>query len=84
MTDMERRSVVEVLLGKPRAWVVWIWSALAIAWISIAVVEPSGFRTFMAIAWSVLAVLQVVAFYLALRRRRPAETGTRTNDAPPR
>ncbi|WIE80556.1 hypothetical protein [Curtobacterium sp. MCSS17_016] len=84
MTDRERRSVAEVLLGKPRAWVVWGWLALAIAWIIIAVVEPSGFRTFMAIAWSVLAVFQIVAFYLARRRRRPAETGTRTDEAPPR
>jgi cyanate permease len=58
--------------------------ALAIAWIIIAVVEPSGFRTCMVSAWSVLAVLQIVAFYLARRRRRPAETETRTNDTPPR
>jgi len=84
VTDRERRSVAEVLLGKPRAWVVWVWLALAIAWIIIAVVEPSGFRTFMAIAWSVLAVLQIVAFRLARRRRRPAETDTRTNDTLPR
>lgn len=69
MTDKERRTVAEVLLGKPRAWVVWGWSALAIAWIVIALVEPSGFRAFMAIAWSVLAVLQLVAFSVARRRR---------------
>jgi len=71
-------------LGKPRAWVVWVWLALAIAWIIIAVVEPSGFRMFMAIAWSVLAVLQIVAFHLARRRRRPPDTDSRTNDTPPR
>lgn len=33
-------------------------------------VEPSGFRTFMAIAWSVLAAIQLGAAYYARRQER--------------
>jgi hypothetical protein len=70
MTTMEQRSLVEKIFGRPRAWVVWAWTALAVVWIVLALVDPSGFHTFMAIAWSVLAAVQLGASFSARRRDR--------------
>lgn len=70
MTQTTRRSLLERLIGRPLPWVVWAWAALAAIWIILDMVEPSGFRTFMAIAWSVLAAIQLGAAYYARRQER--------------
>ncbi|MBE7195773.1 MAG: hypothetical protein INR66_25255 [Gordonia polyisoprenivorans] len=70
MTEMRPRSFLDRLVGRPRPWVVWAWVALAVAWIASAVFDPSGFHTFMAIAWSVLAAIQLGAAYYARRQER--------------
>jgi cytochrome oxidase assembly protein ShyY1 len=46
----------------------------------LAIVEPSGFHTFMAIAWSVLAAVQLGAAYYVRReeRRRAQASGADT------
>jgi glucose-6-phosphate-specific signal transduction histidine kinase len=75
MTTMEQRSLVEKIFGRPRTWAVWAWAALAVVWIVLALVDPSGFHTVMAIAWSVLAAVQLAATFVARRqdRRRARE-----------
>jgi hypothetical protein len=82
MTEMTRRSLLERLVGKPLPWVVWAWAVLAAFWIIVDIVEPSGFRTFMAIAWSILAAIQLVGTYSARRqeRRRARAAETHTTD----
>ncbi len=61
MTEMKRRSILERIVGKPLPWLAWTWAALAVIWIVLAIVDPSGFHTFMAITWSVLAIVQLSA-----------------------
>jgi len=70
MTEMTRPSPLERLVGKPLPWVVWAWVALAAIWIILDIVDSSGFRTFMAVAWSVLAATQLGAAYYARRQER--------------
>ncbi|PYY61396.1 hypothetical protein DEJ17_04575 [Curtobacterium sp. MCSS17_011] len=70
MTELTRRTALERLIGKPRPWVVWAWAALATVWIIFAIIDPSGFHTFMAISWSVLAAIQLGAAYYARRQER--------------
>ncbi|WP_146242638.1 hypothetical protein [Curtobacterium sp. MCPF17_047] len=83
MTEMKQRSLLERFFGKPLPWVAWVWAALAAVWIFFAVVAPSNFHTFMAIAWSVLAVIQLGAAYHArrqqLRRAKAPEGPTITH-----
>lgn len=80
MTEMKRRSLLERFIGKPLPWVVWTWAALAAVWIVLAIVDPSGFRTFMAITWSILAAVQLGGAYYARRqqRRRAQASDART------
>lgn len=70
MAEMKHRSLLERLIGKPLPWLVWVWVALAAVWITLAIVEPSGFHTFMAITWSVLAAIQLGSTYYARRQER--------------
>lgn len=76
MTATTQRSVLERLFGKPNRWLAWTWAALAVIWIVLAVVDPSGFHTFMAITWSVLAAIQLIATYAARRQERIRARGT--------
>lgn len=80
MAEMKHRSLLERLIGKPLPWIAWAWAALAAIWITLAIVEPSGFHTFMAIAWSVLAAIQLGAAYYVRReeRRRAQASGADT------
>lgn len=68
MTETKRRSILERIVGKPLPWLAWTWAALAVIWIVLAIVDPSGFHTFMAIAWSVLAIVQLSAAYYARKQ----------------
>lgn len=70
MTEMKRRSVLERIVGKPLPWLAWAWAALAVIWIVLAIVDPSRFRTFMAITWSVLAIVQLGASLYARRKEQ--------------
>lgn len=70
MTAMKLRSPLERLIGKPLPWIVWSWAALATIWIILAIFDPSGFHTCMAIAWSVLAAIQLSAAFYARRQER--------------
>ena len=70
MTEMQRRSVLERLVGNPARWIVWAWAGLAVIWIILAISDPSGFHTFMAITWSILAIVQIVATSFARRQER--------------
>ncbi|OII13933.1 hypothetical protein [Curtobacterium sp. MCBA15_008] len=75
MTEMKRRSVLERLVGKPLPWIAWTWAALAVIWIILAIVDPSGFHTFMAITWSILAALQLSANHYARKQERSRAPG---------
>lgn len=72
MTETKQRSLLERFVGKPLPWLAWVWAALAVVWIFTAVVDPSGFHTFMAVVWSLLAVAQVAAAIHAGRQARSA------------
>ncbi|MGW8431285.1 hypothetical protein ACWGJ9_09175 [Curtobacterium citreum] len=65
-----QRSLTERLLGRPRVWVVWAYAALALVWVVLAFTEPSGFHTFLAIAWTLLAAAQTAGYLIARRSRR--------------
>jgi hypothetical protein len=80
MTEKKRRSLLERLVGTPLPWVTWAWATLAAVWIILAIVEPSGFRTFMAVTWSILAAIQLGAAYSArrLKQRRVQATDAHT------
>jgi hypothetical protein len=70
MTEMKQRSLLERLIGKPLPWVAWAWAALAGVWIILTIVDPTGFHILMAIAWSVLAAIQLGAASYARRQER--------------
>ncbi|WP_267423616.1 MULTISPECIES: hypothetical protein [unclassified Curtobacterium] len=70
MAETTERSVLERMIGRPLPWLAWAWAALAVVWIVLAVVEPSGFHTFMAIAWTVLAAVQLGSVAFARRQER--------------
>jgi len=72
MTATKQRSLLERLLGKPLPWLAWAWAALALVWIVRAVVDPSGFHTFMAVTWSLLAAAQLASVAHARRLERRA------------
>lgn len=80
MTEMQRRSVLERIIGRPLPWLAWVWAALAGIWIILAIVDPSRFHTFMAITWSILATVQLGASYYARRKelRQAPTAGTDT------
>jgi len=70
MTETKQRSLLERLVGKPLPWLVWAWAVLAVFWIVLAVVEPSGLHTSMAIAWTILAAVQLGSAYYVRRQER--------------
>jgi hypothetical protein len=81
MTETKQRSLLERLIGKPSPWLAWAWAALAVLWIVIAVVDLSGFHTFMAIAWTVLAAVQLGSVYYARRQEQNRAQRADTNSA---
>ena len=70
MTDMDRRSLLERLVGRPLPWVAWAYAGLAVVWVVLAVVEPSGLHTFMAILWPILAAVQISSAWYVRRQDR--------------
>lgn len=59
----------------PLPWLAWTWAALAVVWIIRAIGDPSGFHAFMAITWSILAVIQLGGTFSARsQKRRRAQT----------
>ena len=79
MTDMNRRSLLERLVGRPLPWVVWAYSALAVILVVLAVIEPSGLHTFMAIVWPILAAIQISSAWY-VRRQERNRAGTADSD----
>ncbi|WP_144763936.1 hypothetical protein [Curtobacterium sp. 9128] len=77
MGEMQQRSLLERLVGRPLPWVAWAWLVLAVVWVVFAIVEPSGFHTTMAISWTVLAAVQFCALWFG---RRPRRTQPRDGD----
>jgi cytochrome oxidase assembly protein ShyY1 len=76
VTETKQRSLLERLVGRPLAWLAWVWAALAVVWIVTAVVDPSGLHTSTAIVWSLLAVAQVAAaIHAGWRARSAARAG---------
>ena len=77
MTQMQRRSLLERLIGKPLPWLVWVWAVIALAWLVLAVVEPSRFHTQMAVIWIILAAVQIgsVSYTRAQERKRARNAG---------
>lgn len=70
MTETKQRTLLERLIGKPLPWLAWAWVVLALIWLVLAIVEPSGFHTFMAIVWIILAALQLWSVSFARRQER--------------
>lgn len=70
MTEMQQRSLLERLIGKPLPWLAWTWAGLAVVWIVLTVVDPTGFHVLMAIAWSALAAIRLGGLYYARRLER--------------
>jgi hypothetical protein len=70
MTDLDRRSLLERLVGRPLPWVVWVYAGLAVVWVVLAVIEPSGFHTLMAIVWPILAAIQISSAWYVRRQDR--------------
>lgn len=77
MTQTQRRSLLERLIGRPLPWLVWVWAAIALVWLVLAVVEPSRFHTQMAVIWIILAAVQIgsVLFARAHSRERARGAG---------
>ncbi|WP_412168292.1 hypothetical protein ACLUS2_003105 [Curtobacterium flaccumfaciens pv. flaccumfaciens] len=70
MTETKQRTLLERMIGKPLPWLAWAWAVLALIWLVLAIVDPSGFHTFMAIVWIILAALQVTSVSFARRQER--------------
>ncbi|MBF4606665.1 hypothetical protein [Curtobacterium sp. VKM Ac-1393] len=70
MTEMQQRSLLERLIGKPLPWLAWTWAGLAVVWIVLTVVDPTDFHVPVAIVWSVLAVIRLGGVYNARRQER--------------
>lgn len=76
MIETTRRSLLERLVGRPLPWLVWAWVVLAAIWIFLAFAEPSGLHTFLAIAWAVLAAVQLgTAYYRRRQEHRRIHEG---------
>jgi len=77
MTEMQRRSLLERLIGKPLPWLVWVWAVIALVWLVLAVVEASRFHTQMAVLWIILAAVQIgsVSYARAQVRKRARNAG---------
>lgn len=69
----QRRSLLERAFGRTMPWLSWVWVALAVVWIVFAFVKPSGFHTFMAIAWSVITVVRFLGDHATRRQERARE-----------
>lgn len=65
MTETQRRSLLERLIGKPLPWLVWGWAVIALVWLVLAVVEPSRFHTEMAVLWGILVAVQIGSVLVA-------------------
>ncbi|PYY39057.1 hypothetical protein [Curtobacterium sp. MCPF17_046] len=70
MTETKQRSLLERLVGRPLPWLVWMFAVLAGVWIVLAIAEPSGQHTFMAVTWTILAAVQIGSAYYARRQER--------------
>ncbi|MBB1197624.1 hypothetical protein [Curtobacterium flaccumfaciens] len=70
MTETKQRTLLERMIGRPLPWLAWAWVVLALIWLVLAIVEPSGFHTTMAIAWIILAALQLASVSFARRQER--------------
>ncbi|WIE80928.1 hypothetical protein [Curtobacterium sp. MCSS17_016] len=81
MTETKQRSALERLVGRPLPWLAWAWGALALVWIISAVADPSGFHTFMAIAWGILAALQIAGVVYTKRKARAAAAQDPSRDS---
>ncbi|MCS6582305.1 hypothetical protein [Curtobacterium citreum] len=77
MTETQRRSLLERLIGKPLPWLAWGWAVIALVWLVLAVVEPSRFHTQMAVLWIILAAVQIgsVSYARAQARKRARNAG---------
>lgn len=77
MTEMQRRTLLERLIGKPLPWLAWVWAVIALVWLVLAVVEPSRFHTQMAVLWIILAAVQIgsVSYARAQARKRARNAG---------
>lgn len=77
MTETQRRSLLERLIGKPLPWLVWGWAVIALVWLVLAVVEPSRFHTEMAVLWGILVAVQIgsVVVVRAHSRKRARDAG---------
>jgi hypothetical protein len=73
MTEMQRRSLLERLIGKALPWLAWVWAVIALVWLVLAVVEPSRFHTQMAVLWIILVAVQIGSVLVArAHSRKPA------------
>lgn len=70
MTETKQRTLLERMIGRPLPWLAWTWVVLALIWLVLAIVEPSGFHTTMAIVWIILAALQLAPVSFTRRQER--------------
>ncbi|MBF4597714.1 hypothetical protein ITJ50_12020 [Curtobacterium sp. VKM Ac-2889] len=75
MTETQRRSLLERLIGKPLPWLVWGWAVIALVWLVLAVVEPSRFHTEMAVLWGILVAVQIGSVLVARAHSRKRARG---------
>ncbi|MBT1620518.1 MULTISPECIES: hypothetical protein [Curtobacterium] len=75
MTETQRRSLLERLIGKPLPWLVWGWVVIALVWLVLAVVEPSRFHTEMAVLWGILVAVQIGSVLVARAHSRKRARG---------
>ncbi|MBF4593531.1 hypothetical protein ITJ58_07160 [Curtobacterium flaccumfaciens] len=75
MTEMQRRSLLERLIGKPLPWLAWVWAVIALVWLVLAVVEPSRFHTQMAVLWIILVAVQIGSVLVARAHSRKRARG---------
>ncbi|MCS6575409.1 hypothetical protein NYS52_12795 [Curtobacterium flaccumfaciens pv. flaccumfaciens] len=75
MTETQRRTLLERLIGKPLPWLVWGWAVIALVWLVLAVVEPSRFHTEMAVLWGILVAVQIGSVLVARAHSRKRARG---------
>lgn len=65
-----RRSTAETLFGRPKPWLAWVWLAVGVLWLVVAITDPSVFRYVAAAVWLAGGIGMLTVSYRA-RRRAP-------------
>ncbi|MBT2501059.1 hypothetical protein [Curtobacterium sp. ISL-83] len=76
-TPEEHRTLVRSLFGRPGVAISCLWLGVGLAWLGLAIAEPSAFRYFVAALWLIMGggMLVVALNDRAERNRQRTSSG---------